>query len=562
MIGIFYNLKCYSQSNKLISSKKTDWVTIFSEHFDNNQHNWDLLNKENQSRVISSGKLIITNNLAGNLILATNTIPFDFNNRDFEITFSISNLNAYGSYVYNNNGRKEYIDMPNWGFFWGADINTSNLNSISFWGYKDHGKKCTTFKIVSMVNGNGIEYETFASSYLFGLEAGDNFKVIQISKKGDKTYFFDKMILVNEGVLAGIPSPECLGNEFGIIVGSGSKVLVDYIEIKGESDYSYTRKFYDKGWSSIDNNNYDDAIYYFNKVINSGFKHPDSYIDRAFANYLKENYSEGLKDCDTALLYDNTFEDAYYVSGLIKYQLGYEDEVVINELMKAGEKGKKVLEKYFPTYDVKKATGSGIILSKNGYIATNYHVINNAKKITIYRSINGITKSYKGNVVLVDNINDLAILKIDTTDFSEFKEIPFNLRSSGVLVGENVFALGYPMIELQGIELKVTDGIISSKTGFQNDLSTYQISVPIQPGNSGGPLFDYNGNLIGITSSKLTVGENVGYAIKGIFLKNLIDNIADLELPESKTDSFLNGKPLPKQIDILRDFVVIISVVF
>jgi S1-C subfamily serine protease len=69
-------------------------------------------------------------------------------------------------------------------------------------------------------------------------------------------------------------------------------------------------------------------------------------------------------------------------------------------------------------------------------------------------------------------------------------------------VGSNVFALGYPMaLSLMGEEVKFTDGKISSKTGFQGDITTYQISVPIQPGNSGGPLFDYDGNIVGITNA-------------------------------------------------------------
>ena len=94
----------------------------------------------------------------------------------------------------------------------------------------------------------------------------------------------------------------------------------------------------------------------------------------------------------------------------------------------------------------------------------------------------------------------------------------------GVNVGENVFAMGYPRPGLQGEEVKVTDGIISSKTGFQNDNKTYQISAPIQPGNSGGPLFDNSGNLIGLTNSGIPSGDNVGYAIKISNLNNLLLN--------------------------------------
>ena len=80
------------------------------------------------------------------------------------------------------------------------------------------------------------------------------------------------------------------------------------------------------------------------------------------------------------------------------------------------------------------------------------------------------------------------------------------------------------MSDILGEEIKVTDGIISSKTGYQGDVVTYQISVPIQPGNSGGPLFDKNGNLVGITNEGVPDAQNVGYAIKVSYLKNLLDS--------------------------------------
>lgn len=88
------------------------------------------------------------------------------------------------------------------------------------------------------------------------------------------------------------------------------------------------------------------------------------------------------------------------------------------------------------------------------------------------------------------------------------------LDSSKSEVGERIFVLGFPMIDLLGSETKVTDGIISSVTGFGNDPRYYQVSASVQPGNSGGPLFDSQGDLIGIITAKFTQGENVSYALK------------------------------------------------
>ena len=75
-----------------------------------------------------------------------------------------------------------------------------------------------------------------------------------------------------------------------------------------------------------------------------------------------------------------------------------------------------------------------------------------------------------------------------------------------------------------GDEIKLTTGVVSSKSGFQGDVSLYQISAPIQPGNSGGPLFDGKGNIIGIVSAKHKGTENVSYAIKVSYLKNLMES--------------------------------------
>ena len=91
-------------------------------------------------------------------------------------------------------------------------------------------------------------------------------------------------------------------------------------------------------------------------------------------------------------------------------------------------------------------------------------------------------------------------------------------------VGEDVFVLGYPMTQALGNEIKLTNGIISARTGYQGDISTYQISAPVQPGNSGAPMFDSNGNIIGIVVAGVPGADNVGYAIKTLYLKVLIEN--------------------------------------
>lgn len=205
--------------------------------------------------------------------------------------------------------------------------------------------------------------------------------------------------------------------------------------------------------------------------------------------------------------------------------------------------------------------GSGILISKNGYIVTNHHVIVNTSDIEVEFKYKGEIKSFKAKLIKSDIVNDLAIIKIDDPNFNNLSNIPYNFKTRSSDVGSSVFALGYPMaLSIMGKEIKFTDGKISSKTGFKGDITTYQTTAPIQPGNSGGPLFDYKGNLIGINSSGLdkSVADNVSYSIKTSYILNLIDVLPEsIPLPSSES---LATKPLTEQVKILSDYVVLIKV--
>ena len=205
-----------------------------------------------------------------------------------------------------------------------------------------------------------------------------------------------------------------------------------------------------------------------------------------------------------------------------------------------------------------KSTGTGFAISSNGYIVTNYHVIENAKSIEV-KGINGnFYRKLSAKVIVSDERNDLAIIKINDANFTSLGSIPYTFRQGTAEVGENVFVLGYPMTTTMGEEVKLTNGIISSKTGFKGDISLYQISAPVQPGNSGGPLFDKNGNLIGIVNAKHSLAENAGYAIKVSYLISLIDLLP--QTINQPTFNFLNGKGLTEQVKLASNFTYIILV--
>jgi len=175
------------------------------------------------------------------------------------------------------------------------------------------------------------------------------------------------------------------------------------------------------------------------------------------------------------------------------------------------------------------------------------------------KGINGnFIKKYTAEVAVSDERNDLAIIKINDTGFTTLGTLPYIFRQEIADVGEDIFVLGYPMITSMGEEIKLTTGIVSSRTGYQGDISMYQISAAVQPGNSGGPLFDKNGNILGVVSAKHTLAENAGYAIKVNYIRNLIDLLPQsINLPQI---SLANGKALTEQIKILQKHVYIIEV--
>ena len=172
-------------------------------------------------------------------------------------------------------------------------------------------------------------------------------------------------------------------------------------------------------------------------------------------------------------------------------------------------------------------SGTGFIISSSGHIVTNNHVIADCVE-DIRGNLTGQPASNL-RVVSRDETNDLALLQTAGT----FRNIA-HLRSSAVRSGESVVAIGYPYHGLLTSDFTVTTGIVSSLSGILNDTRFLQISAPVQQGNSGGPLLDTSGNVVGVVSEKLNavrfakvtgdIPENVNFAIKTGAVRDFLDN--------------------------------------
>lgn len=162
------------------------------------------------------------------------------------------------------------------------------------------------------------------------------------------------------------------------------------------------------------------------------------------------------------------------------------------------------------------SSGSGFAVSANGHLLTNFHVIEGCSQLAV--SAPGIERS-TGRVVASDNRNDLALVQIPvaTPTFASF-------RSAPIRAGEAIVALGFPLKGLLATEVNVSTGTVSALAGLGNDTSKLQLSAPIQPGNSGGPLLDSTGAVAGVVVEKInalavakltgSLPENVNFAVK------------------------------------------------
>jgi hypothetical protein len=169
------------------------------------------------------------------------------------------------------------------------------------------------------------------------------------------------------------------------------------------------------------------------------------------------------------------------------------------------------------------AHGSGFFITSDGYAITNYHVIEKAEEVRI------AGKELMAEIVVSEPENDLALLKFDLHGCSS---LPFrdgrNLR-----IGEEILAAGYPLHGILSTDLKVTTGVVNSLSGPGNDRRIIQISTPVQPGNSGGPILDYYGNIAGVVTLKLNtmllanitgdIPQNVNFAISDFILRSFLD---------------------------------------
>ncbi len=194
--------------------------------------------------------------------------------------------------------------------------------------------------------------------------------------------------------------------------------------------------------------------------------------------------------------------------------------------------------------------GSGFLIDNKGFVVTNAHVLKGNSAIVV----NNSGDEFNANIIFLDAKQDLAILKINDEDYKNAKTLPYSIGNVNAELGEEIFTLGFPKEDIT-----YTQGYLSSKTGLNGDTSSYQIQMNSNPGNSGGPVFNKNGELIGILTSRQTQADGVTFAIKS---KNLFSLIEDLKREDSAFmkiklpfSTNLKGKERKTQVKKIEDCI-------
>lgn len=196
--------------------------------------------------------------------------------------------------------------------------------------------------------------------------------------------------------------------------------------------------------------------------------------------------------------------------------------------------------------------GTGFALSSEGYIITSFHIVKDFDSIIVVNNIDSLVR-YHADLVYNNIESDVAILKITDSSFSSFGKIPYKFNSKSSELGEYVYTLGYSKRDVV-----FGEGSVSSFTGFNEDSSTIQVSIPSNPGNSGGPLLNTKGEIIGMLCAKNNEIDGATFAVKSDLLMSLVDSLNSKDNNDQIVLSKYNNISTldrPKQIKKIKSLI-------
>lgn len=212
-----------------------------------------------------------------------------------------------------------------------------------------------------------------------------------------------------------------------------------------------------------------------------------------------------------------------------------------------------IKEQATPVYSQAQYSGTGFALTSDGYMVTSYHVIAGADSIYVQNK-NG--DYFKAVEVASDKEHDVVILKAEAKELSfPSSYVPYTIADKKRLLGAKVFTLGFPQDEIV-----YNEGYISSKNGYGGDSSQYRLEIPAGPGQSGAPVMDESGNIIGIITGKEKESQGTTYAVSSKALLNLLDGLPKEQKVQLSSRNKLARLKREQQIELLEQYTCAIKV--
>ena len=200
------------------------------------------------------------------------------------------------------------------------------------------------------------------------------------------------------------------------------------------------------------------------------------------------------------------------------------------------------------------STGTAFLIDAKGYLITNAHVLKGQSAIVV----NSKGQEFTTRILKIDENRDIAILKIDDEDYKSANNLPYGIKKTNVDLGEELFTLGYPREEIV-----YNMGYLSAASGFNGDTTSCQLNLNANPGNSGAPVFNKNGDVVGILSGRQTQAQGVAFAVKS---KNIFEMVEELKKEDTSVQkikissvSYLKGEARVDQVKKVQEYIFLIK---